>query len=683
MSSPPGAGGAYQEDGLLSLGEAGVATEAAVPEDGELGKLRTCGKDLVNYFFMSLRTLSIHEPENLAVQQPLSRLRDVLVELSTLVNVVHFIAVEGQVYLNDLRIRMEAAAYDNVRYLVGIMDRHGIGGISFDRPLAADDLRDLVLLLLKHKPDKEQEEEPLASIRDALRRADIPGVNFDQPYFYKAADSDVGLEQGESRGDQETAALAYSKGVLAVKDYFRAVEAAEAANPLRIRKIVHDLVDVADAKPEDFLRLHTIHGVEDPYYNHCVNVASLAVAIGRHLGLTKVEMAELGSSSMFHDVGYAALEREALESGRELSDDERMKEHTIAGFKALLRQGEYSLSLLRRLLVTLEHHMHFKRPGGFPNLGGKRLSVYTRILQVADHYDALVTASGDSPGLLPVKALERIVASAGTVFDPLVVKALIHVVGRYPYGSLVKLSTGEMGVVTCGGRDAASFSKPTVMIVRNADGTECDPREVDLRERDTLRRRIVEVLDPFSEGVTPHAILFDELGEEDEEEEHEFGTADPGQSVDAWTEAVWSGEDPMAATGSQLETVTGEQAGSGASSTSEPAASASGHQDEAGQDEPAASISLGPVAPSWMEDMDDDEPQPWETAEPPAPEVLSQSSEAVSASEGEGELPDEQQFTPEEIARKKAAWQEALAKAFAEGGEEAVAKLAATPWQKF
>ena len=664
MSDLPGGGSPLQDDGLLSFGGQGVGPDAADPGDGELGKLRTHGKDLVNYFFMSLRTLSIHEPSNQAVQQPLSRLRDVLVELSALVNVIHFIAVEGQVYLNDLRIRMEAAAYDNVRYLVSIMERHGIGGISFERPVAADDLRDLVLLLLKHKPDKEHEDEPLESIRAALRAADIPGVNFDQPYFYKAAESDVGMEQGETRGDQETAALAYSKGVLAVKDYFRAVEAAEAANPLRIRKIVHDLVDVADAKPEDFLRLHTIHGVEDPYYNHCVNVASLAVAIGRHLGLSKVEMAELGSSSMFHDVGYAALEREALESGRELSDDERMREHTIAGFKALLRQGEYSLSLLRRLLVTLEHHMHFKRPGGFPNLGSKRLSVYTRILQVADHYDALVTPSEDTPGLLPVKALERIVSSAGTVFDPLVVKALIHVVGRYPYGSLVKLSTGEMGVVTSGGRDADSFSKPMVMIVRNADGSECDAREVDLREKGTLRRRIVEVLDPFSEGVTPHAILFDELGDEDEDEDEVSATVDGEQGVDAWTEAIWSGEDPMAATGSDLETVGDGSGGSGGA-----------------EDGESASMAQGPVAPSWMGAMDAEEPAPWETAEPPAPEVLGHSTDAAGA-EGE-ELAPEEEFSAEEIARKKAAWQEALAKAFAEGGEEAVAKLAATPWQKF
>jgi len=668
-----------EDDGLLSFGGAGVAAEAGDPADGELGQLRVHGRDLVNYFFMSLRTLSIHQPENQAVQQPLSRLRDVLVELSALVNVIHFIAVEGQVYLNDLRIRMEAAAYDNVRYLVGIMERHGIGGISFERPLAADDLRDLVLLLLKHKPDKDEEIEPLESIRAALRATDIPGVNFDQPYFYKAADSDVGLEEGETRGDQETAALAYSKGVLAVKDYFRAVEAAEAANPLRIRKIIHDLVDVADAKPEDFLRLHTIHGVEDPYYNHCVNVASLAVAIGRHLGLTKVEMAELGSSSMFHDVGYAALEREALESGREYTEDERMQEHTIAGFKALLRQGEYSLNLLRRLLVTLEHHMHFKRPNGFPNLGSKRLSVYTRILMVADHYDALVTPTGDTPGLLPVKALERIVAASGTVFDPLVVKALIHVVGRYPYGSLAKLNTDEVGVVTSGGRDADSFAKPTVMIVRNADGTECDPREVDLREKGTLRRRIVAVLDPYSEGITPHAVLFDELGDEEEEDEDQDGTGEPDgqQEGDAWNEAVWAGEDPMAATGSELETASDDEDEDedDEEEASVPAAAAAPAPAAKGAPNPS------PAAPSWMDQLDE-EPEPWEAAEPPPPEVLDNTSAAASGAGGDEGQP-EAEFTEEEIARKKAAWQDALARAFAEGGEDAVAKLAATPWQKF
>ena len=531
-------------DGLLSLQD--VAGEAPIgdPDEEGLGELRELGKGLTNYLFQSLRILAIHDRENAAVDEPLGRLSSVLGRLFGHTQTVHFITVEGQVYLNDLRIKMEASAYSNVQYLLGQLGRHGIGGITFVSALPPSDLKSLMLLLLETKPPKGEDADALQHIREALDAADIPDVEFDQPYYFKEGDKEYGGGGGMvEQGGQETAALSYAKGVLAVKDYFRAVEAAEAANPLRIRKIVHDLVDVSEDEPEDFLKLHVIHGVEDPYYNHCVNVATLAVAIGRVLGLTRVELADLGAAAMFHDVGYSAIERQEADEQREFSDGDRMRLHPVSGFKSLLKQGEYGPGLLRRLLVTLEHHMHFNRPGGYPNLGRKSLSVFSRIVAVADHYDALVTPTSDAPGLLPVKALERIVASAGTAFDPVVVKALVQVVGRYPYGSLVELSTGEVGVVTSGGREEEAFMRPIVMIVRAGDGSEVEPHAVDLAEKSILRRRVQAVLDPHDADLTPHAVLFDQLSSEDEEEEEPEAAAEPKVDPDAWNKAVWEGED--------------------------------------------------------------------------------------------------------------------------------------------
>jgi len=134
------------QSGLLSLG--GDDDQPVIdPVDNELLRLRTYGRDLVNYTFMSLRTLSMHNTKNEAVRQPLERLTATIEELSKMVHTVHFIAVEGQVYLNDLRIRMERAAFENVKYLVDIFDRHGIGGISFDRAPSEDELQQLLLLL--------------------------------------------------------------------------------------------------------------------------------------------------------------------------------------------------------------------------------------------------------------------------------------------------------------------------------------------------------------------------------------------------------------------------------------------------------------------------------------------------------------------------------------------------------
>ena len=85
-----------RNSGLLSFG-AGDEQPVIDPVDNELLQLRELGRDLVNYTFMSLCTLSMHSTGNEAVRQPLSRLVATLEALSPLVNTVHFIAVEGQV----------------------------------------------------------------------------------------------------------------------------------------------------------------------------------------------------------------------------------------------------------------------------------------------------------------------------------------------------------------------------------------------------------------------------------------------------------------------------------------------------------------------------------------------------------------------------------------------------------
>lgn len=487
-------------DGLLSLADLAGEAPLADPEEEGLEELRELGRELAHGLFQSLRILAIHQARNAAVDEPLRRLVHTLQALLERTSTVHFITVEGQVYLNDLRVKFEASGYDNISWLLGQLAQRGVGGITFSRPLHIYQWKALALLLVEGRAPAG--EDRLAHIRSELASAGVPGVTFERPYFFRQAD----LSSRDPTSTQQQAAVSYAKGVLAVKDYLRAVEAAEAANPLRLRKIVHDLVDVAEDDPEQFLELHAIRGVEDVYFNHSVNVASLAVALGRTLGLSRVELADLGAAAMFHDLGYAALERQEREEQTRFSALDRRRLHPVAGFRSLLRQGEFGPGLLRRLLVTLEHHMTFSRPGGYPPMGDRPLSVFTRIVQVADHYDALVSGSEEVPGLTPAAALQRVVAAAGSHFDPLMVKALIQVVGTTPYGSLVRLDDGSIALVCSGGRDPERVARPVVLQVRDADGAEVEPTRIDLALHP--ERSIAEILDPRGASITPHALLF-------------------------------------------------------------------------------------------------------------------------------------------------------------------------------
>ncbi len=486
-------------------------------DEARIRRAREKGLDLVQQFFMALRTLALHEAGNAATRYPIEAVARTLAELHQEMGTVHFINVEGQAYLNDIRLRVDTQAYANVLYVLNLLDRHGVGGITFPIPLDVVALRAMFNLLLT-PPARE---DPLLSLREKFVAAQIP-AELDTPFFH-GRDGD---RDRPSLGTAEYAAEGFAKGLLAIKDYVRAVEAEGLANPLRIRKVVQDLVDISSQDFSNFLKLTTVHGAEDPLFNHCINVCSLSISIGKELGLSRVELADLGSAALLHDVGYAALNQ----AGAETLQADRSR-HTIAATAVLLRSQDMTPALVRRLRVALEHHMHFQRPGGFPALGNRRPSVFARIVSVADHYDALITSTDERRGLTPGKALERIVAAAGVRFDPAVVRALVRALGRYPFGSVVKLNNGSLALVVSGGRSGTAFTRPLVRIIRDEEGQEVRGEPVDLAEPEHRRLRVVSILDAESEGISTGRYLFGKESDPGADDPMEFSS--PPVSVDS------------------------------------------------------------------------------------------------------------------------------------------------------
>jgi len=147
----------------------------------------------------------------------------------------------------------------------------------------------------------------------------------------------------------------------------------------------------------------------------------------------------------------------------------------------------------------------------------ERLSVFTRICQVCDHYDALVAPDPETGhrGLLPTTALRQVIAGSGTRFDPVVVAAFVQVMGRYPVGTVVRLNTMDVGLVISGGRSEEAFDRPVLRLVLGAMGEEMN-QELDLAEATEDAMHVVRVLDPIAEGLDLAELVFGDLDEIDE-----------------------------------------------------------------------------------------------------------------------------------------------------------------------
>jgi hypothetical protein len=98
--------------------------------------------------------------------------------------------------------------------------------------------------------------------------------------------------------------------------------------------------------------------------------------------------------------------------------------------------------------------------------------------------------------------MRRIVLGAGTKFDPVLAKVFLNLLGAYPIGSVLELSSGEIAVAY---RPVeGSPLRPLVKVARDAAGAEIAPVLVDLT-RDP--RRVVRCLDPGGVGIDPATYL--------------------------------------------------------------------------------------------------------------------------------------------------------------------------------
>jgi hypothetical protein len=153
--------------------------------------------------------------------------------------------------------------------------------------------------------------------------------------------------------------------------------------------------------------------------------------------------------------------------------------------------------------VIQEHHLRYDRKG-YPIVDSdKQPGFFGMIAQLADAYDAITTSRIYQNAFEPSKAMARLQGLAGTVFDPKLLEVFVRMVGIYPVGSLVRLSTGEMALVVKA--NPTDSSRPFVRLLFDRSGRRlADEQGVDLTERDPgtgqFRRTIIMAVDPASKN---------------------------------------------------------------------------------------------------------------------------------------------------------------------------------------
>jgi len=264
-------------------------------------------------------------------------------------------------------------------------------------------------------------------------------------------------------------------------------------------KTIEEMADIMISDRNAIMGLTMLSSYDNYTFNHSVNVGILALSLAQHLEHSEALQLEVGVAGLLHDIGKTFTPLGILNKPGPLSDDEWevVRRHPADGTKLIERMQGYPPGTPT---IVLEHHMGFNLRG-YPRPSGTshKLHPGTGIVTISDCYDSMTTLRTYQERMEPREALKKMNIMAGRHFDPNMLKSFIQMLGIYPVGSLVRLSSGEIALVT--GVEAGSPNHPRVKIVTDREGkklTGC--QEVKLSE-DSLGREIITTVDFMSKDI--------------------------------------------------------------------------------------------------------------------------------------------------------------------------------------
>ena len=269
---------------------------------------------------------------------------------------------------------------------------------------------------------------------------------------------------------------------------------------------IDGLADAVTQNRTAVVALTAMRNYDNYTFTHMVNVSILTMGQARALGIEGRLLREFGLSALMHDIGKVRTPKEILNKPEKLTDDEFqiMRRHTVDGAELLRRTPEMPVLAP---VVAFEHHLRLDGTGYPVGVTRTSLNLGTMLCSIADVYDAMRSQRGYQEAFPTDRILAVLKRNDGHQFDQHLVRRFVQLLGIYPPGNLVKLSTGEIAVVMQ--VHAPDPYRPRVRVIIGADGARLDlPEDRNLfDEAGEGAASVVSPLDPADYGVDPLTLL--------------------------------------------------------------------------------------------------------------------------------------------------------------------------------
>jgi len=466
-----------------------------VSEDSGLN-YQELGRKLLTTLYGTLNALKLYPVENETVQQSLTELHALVDGIVKVDGAAEIRVVGDFFFLNETRLRLDLSNFATFGAFASALNSHGIGAVEIVIGVERSEWAPILAMLLRPPA-----EDPFEGFTERLLQAPVEHIEV------KPA-----TEVEEPQSDEEAVTAAkrtYAQSVKVAQEVLSDMRIGRAVNVRKVKRAVQGIVDQVLSNESSMVTMTTLRDFDEYTFTHCVNVSIFSVIIGQRLNLDRRQLYELGLGALFHDVGKQRLDADVINKAGSLTDDEwnHLKEHPVEGLLQLFQMHGFADVPYRQMLMAYEHHMKIDLTGYPPNKRERTPTLFSRIVSVADAFDAGTSVRSYQYEPWPPDAvLQEMRDNPDRGFDKLLVKVLITATGVYPVGTLVILDTHELAVVSLVNTDPDLLHRPQVKVISDPVGLPlAEPKTVDLADTDpatgTAVHQIIKTTDPQKYGI--------------------------------------------------------------------------------------------------------------------------------------------------------------------------------------